>query len=425
MATGRDANRVEIVVTGGFAGMPGPSIDGLVTCHEARDGALRWEVRNPARLTGTISTSQIALDRSGDVLVGWSTLHEAGGDPAFVSVEKYSGVDGVLAWKWSPPAEWLNRHDILIPVPDHAGNVWIGWNRRTAAENEGRAVVTVLDGSTGREMWTANVSERSHYELYRPGSLRMLDGGDAILMLAHTGREAGRILRVSGIHGEVLWDWNIDEINRFESGRTTYWVDEKNARVLLLWRPDRHLDLRVAALCLATGNRIWEEDLGRESGYDFKFAQLGKRGDLELWSGFSQSQTTIAWGHWTHWYGIPHPRLDSTLAIGSLHVVLAGADGSEKSRKFFDDVEIPHRARLQSPGQATREIHLAGTRINHTSYRWPMDARRWLPGESMTGTTPTTYRVVHSPSGKWILARQSWKQYLPEPTPRWELQMWD
>ncbi len=151
MASGYDSAGNEILVAGGYIREDGGEFDSLVSCYEVKDGRIRWEIREQGSIPETNAIANVAIDSSGDVLVGWKAgTRDSNGNGMLT---KYSGKNGSPMWKWKPKSE---QEQFLAPVADKSGNVWVTWLEiKSKQYGWGCLNVTVLNGKTGQAKWTA------------------------------------------------------------------------------------------------------------------------------------------------------------------------------------------------------------------------------------------------------------------------------
>jgi hypothetical protein len=442
MASGYDSAGNEILVAGGYIRQDSGEFDALVSCHEIKDGRVRWEIREHGSmpeiredglLPETNTNANVAIDSSGDVLVGWRTgISDSNG-----MLAKLSAKNGSTLWKWKPESE---RGHFLVPVSDKVGKVWVAWPDIKCTQYDWFHCInlTALNGQTGQAIWTRSIDMPDSRSWAGNARLQALENGDALLLISPpegSSQFPWEIFRISGKDGAVVWQMQIQRLDEWSPATMGCVVDEASNRLVAAWHPlSIHEDLHVSAFNLSTGKLQWNiiNPDGMKLKDGVELTRFTKRGDLELWAKNERIDDHINWRQWGRWYGIPVPLRSKEWEHGIIRLVLSGKDGAVKTREFIKSGRDWHGARLADAGPSTQELFVAfnhlgspvgqeGCLIRMESNQSWLDARTWLPENDSPNSPKTAYRVIRSPSGITILARQSWKQYSPQETHRWEI----
>lgn len=219
---------------------------------DALSGTTVWETSVADLLGGSARPGAIAVDASGDAVIGLRAFVESLDEPALLVV-KLDGDDGTEIWRYLLVEFGFEQVQVDAVVALPSGDVL------AAGFAEGDLQVVKLDGADGSELWRYTT----------PASLDSGDGaalvagsaGDAFVA-ATTGTDRLAVIRLDGTNGTETW--------RYDS-------PPGNALPTIAIAPDGDVvasgAYRVVKLAASDGTQIWHTGAGGGYGQSLLNAQ--------------------------------------------------------------------------------------------------------------------------------------------------------
>ncbi len=335
IATGRDPDGNEIVVAGGYCRTDDTGRDLRVVCYDASNGHVRWETQDSRALPNMMIHPILAIDSSGDVLVGWETAAVLLGENKLVS--KYSGRTGKVLWDWKVERIVTGSSMTAVPVPDRNGGLWVSAIQATPGEY--RRSIAALDPKTGAVLWQQDLN-RARDGFDRPANIHHLRDGGAMLVIPPRSGEKRFpwLIQHRSITGGLNWNYEILRDNDRAFPSVTSCVDESNGQMILSWITSfgtpGHPE--IAALDLTTGKERWfaiDPLSGDPNSAGMDTLALDRDGTPTLWGRYVKETTRTKWWLWSWQNGIPLPMRQSETIEHPLRISVSTIDGSLVKRE--------------------------------------------------------------------------------------------
>ncbi len=240
--------------------------------------------------------------------------------------------------------------------------------------------------------------------------------------------------------GELLCQFSVEysDYERIDAIELRRYVDENHRRIILLnecWRGFCTMrggnHIHAASFSLEGGRKQWESiyQFKKEpnwlAGHLPELVVVRKDGDLELRDGIQIQKKKTNWLRWRIHKGVPTPERSLAFRRSLSRTFISGTYGTPTKTTLEPSLKNWFEVQETEAGTATREIFVSGHDLYHYSSGKVrcLDARRWLPNQSSDETTHKQhcFRLVLTPSGQAVMARDPNDRHFNEPLHHWQV----
>jgi Thrombospondin type 3 repeat len=237
----------------------------------ASDGAELWRRGiNGTGINSTDSGAAVAVDGSGDVLAVGSTINSTTG-LSDLTVVKLNGGDGTVLWRRDIDGTFQAQDIGTAVAVEPTGDVLAAGSTRNTGTEEDLTVVK-LSGSSGAELWRANVTgtDATGADLAWAVSV---DPGNDVVAAGYIDNSGGQldaaVVKLSGSTGGEIWRRTIDGSQHgveMMFGVATDGAGNVAAAGRIYNRSPRFDDFLVVKLSGSTGSELWSRELNGTQG---------------------------------------------------------------------------------------------------------------------------------------------------------------
>jgi len=253
------------VVAVGFRKSSNAGDDAHVVKLAAMTGALVWSTDLGGTAGGSDTARGVALDTSGNVLLGGYMAQTGSGADALVA--KLDGTDGTELWRTTIDGSANDDDDIRAIAVDSANDVIAAGVLKNLGSRD--LFVVKLEGDTGAELWRREI-DAGVEDLIRDIDV---DSANDIALVGDVGTTPNTdfvVAKIAGATGADLWRHDLNG---------TSWSDDRGAEVAFtatgdvlavgeMGNIDTAVDLVAVRFAGATGAETWRARLSGRGGAD-------------------------------------------------------------------------------------------------------------------------------------------------------------